>query len=717
MRKRLIIIIGSFVALFATAWLEFFLQRNHQLIGAGINRTFLFLLINLHVLLLGFLLYIIIRQSIKLFLERKKGIPGSVFKRNLLFAFTFFSVIPSFFVFFTAGRLIMRNIDDWFQARIETGLKKGMLLHKKHVEQERQLLQREGRALLAGLSFGQASWMEQLRERIADRLNKDASGSCAYVWGIYGQEFVGSVKDEIRVWRKYRQFNDRTTQSLREHFFQQLDVIEEEGLYDFYGSLYWVKRIDDYWVILVKRYPPDIRYPLIELQNAVFDYEQLKSMRNPIFVSYFLTFILVTILILFLSIWCAFYLARGITKPIQELLDATAQIRKGRWDVQLPCQSSDDLRTLVEGFNEMIHAIQEARTQLEHKHNELFMILENLKAAVFLVGTYGRIEMCNASACSMVFRFVGIEKVRGKRINVLGRAVTEKFFALIRELRKTQRQNISQEIVFTLQEEPRFFVTTISFVKVNNLPRNIEQGVLIVLEDVTEVVKANKLRTWQEAALQMAHEIKNPLTPIQLATQRLQRRLGKTLCDDPVFFQCTDVILEQVALIKNLVTHFSEFATLPVMQCELANMQQIVQEVVSLYRISYPETTIITSFDENLPLVAVDIKRIKRVLVNLFDNSMRALLEGPHRKGDGKIIITLKKTDDDRWIELLFADTGPGIAQEVRDKLFLPYVSTEKKNMGLGLAIVHDIIMQHGGSIVLVPSDIGVVFRILLPMC
>lgn len=701
MRRRIIIISICFVALFLTAWLELFIQRNHKLVGAGINRTFLFLLINAHVLVLGFLLYVIIRQSIKLFLERRKGVPGSVFKSNLLFAFTFFSVIPSFFIFFTAGKLITRSIDDWFQARIETGLKRGEVLHEEHAKQDRLLLRQTGQRLIAGQTSQQ---------------DLDTQQVVAYAWGTSsGKKFeniiLRSIKEEVKIWRRFRQFNDRTMQSLFERFFRHIDGVDNEELFDFYGSLYWVKKIGSYWIILAKRYPPEIRYPLIELQNAIADYEQLKSMRNPIYGSYFLTFILVTILILFLSIWCAFYLARGITKPIQELLNATAQIRKGRWDVQLPCKASDDFRTLVEGFNEMMHAIQQARMQLEGKHNELFTILENIRASVFLVEAHGKIIMCNAAACDLVARLTGIEQIQGKRISVLGDVIIKDFFDLVRELRRTGKQTISRELIFPLQKESRVFMTTVSFVN--------KSDVLVVLEDITDVVKANKLRTWQEAAQQMAHEIKNPLTPIQLATQRLQRRLGKHLCDDTVFFQSTDIILEQVALIKNLVTHFSEFASMPDLRCEEADLNQIVQEVVRLYAFSYPHVSIKVILSPDLDPVFVDIKKMKRVLVNLFDNSMRALqnglTQGGHH-GSEQITITTRKSYDGRFVELLFGDTGPGIAPEVRDKLFLPYVSTEKKNMGLGLAIVHEIITQHGGAISMLPCSRGVLFCMLVPI-
>lgn len=716
MRKRLVIIGVSFCALFVTAWLSFFLQRNHQLIGAGINRTFLFLLINVHILVLGFLLYIIIRQSIKLFLERRKGVPGSVFKRNLLFAFTFFSVIPSFFVFFTAGRLITQSIDDWFQIRIEVGLKKGLLLHEKQTAGERAWLCAQGRDLTHGLNSWDAKTLPVLCNRLLEKKNiLGEHNVISYVWLSDGGAYVGAMNDEVKAWRQFRKFNDRTTKSLRENFWVRLHDIGDEKTFDFYGSLYWVKRCGDYWLMLVQRYAPDIRYHLIELQNSIVDYEQLKSMRNPIYLNYFFTFFLVLILILFLSIWCAFYLARGITKPIQELLDAIAQIRKGRWDVQLPYQASDDLRTLVEGFNEMMQTIQQAQLQLEGRHNELFTILEKIKAAVFLVNSYGRIVRCNAPARELGLRFMNIDTLSGKRISILGADVTQKFFELLKSLRDSYKQQISQEIVLSLKGEERYFVATISLVTINNLPKMFEKGSLIVLEDVSEVVKANKLRTWQEAAKQMAHEIKNPLTPIQLATQRLQRRFGKTLCEDAVFFQCTDVILEQVALIKNLVSHFSEFATMPALQCEQANINQIVQEVVNLYLVSYPDILIKVDLAENIPLIVIDIKKIKRVLVNLFDNSIRALQACDFdRRFCGEIRISTRKVDHESYVELLFADNGPGIAQDVRDKLFLPYVSTGKKNMGLGLAIVCDIIALHGGTICLIPSQKGVMFRIRL---
>ncbi len=631
-----------------------------------------------------------------------------------MFTFILFSIIPSFFVFFAAGRLITRSINDWFNARIEIGLKNALLLHKNHTLAHRKWLKHIGTQLVDGISLCNIGVTTQLHNRIVNNISYyNDNDIIAYVCINSDNGLAKAVGKEVGIWRQFRKFNDRSTKSLRKDFFLMISTIEDEAIFDFYGSLYWVKKGPSCTIMLAKRYAPNIRYPLIEIQNAVTDYEQLKSMRNPICINYIFTFFLITILILFLSIWCTFYLARGITKPIQELLDAIAQIRRGSWNVQLSCKASNDFRTLVEGFNEMMHTIKQAQLQLEKKHEELFTILENIRAAVFLVNAYGRIIMCNAAAKKLALLTIHTESIMEKRINIFGHIITETFFEMLRNFQTNNKTQLSQEIVLPFDGTEHFFVTTISLVAINNLPKNFEHGALIVLEDVTQLVKANKLRTWQEAAKQMAHEIKNPLTPIQLATQRLQRRLKKTLGNDIVFLQSTNIILEQVALIKNLVTHFSEFATMPLLQRAPANLNHIVKEVACLYNLSYPTISINVDLFEKIPILLIDSKKITRVLVNLFDNSIRALQAdktGCLFRGEIKIIT--QKSNDGLWIELLFADNGPGIAQDIKDKLFLPYVSTEKKNMGLGLAIVRDIITLHGGSICLISSSKGAMFRI-----
>jgi two-component system nitrogen regulation sensor histidine kinase NtrY len=725
--KRILIIIVSLLALFLTTWLELFLQRKQNFIGAGINRTFLFLLINLHVIIIAFLLFVIIRQSIKLFLELRRSTPGSLFKRNLLFALTLFSVIPSFFVFFTAGKFISTSIDDWFHARISQGLKNSLELHKIQTHDIRKQLEAHGQELLSNI-------LSQIRKD--DLENSESIELCKvefenlkakhpaaenysfYVWTTDRTGIVGRLKNEILIWRNYRKLNDRTTHYLKKEFFHAITNHEKENPFDFYGSLYWVKQVGGLYFLLVQRYPEAIRNPLIAIQNSISDYQQLKSMRNPIFFSYICTFLLVTLLILLLSIWCAFFFARGLIHPIQELIDAMTKIKNANWDVQIIKHPENDLQHLTHGFNDMVNALKSAHIKLQEKNREMMLILENIKAAVFLINKFGRLITFNTHGQKLIENYLGITNYKDKKINIFGNKIKSKILELARELIKSQREYITKEQSFSHKGEEKTFMIHLAKINLNLGLQKTEQALLFFVEDVTDIVKIKTIKAWQEAAKQMAHEIKNPLTPIQIATQHLQRKYGPILSYDQTFIDCTDTILSQVKTIKDLVAHFSKFASMPSISLEPANLNTLITETICLYRVSYPEIDFIQDLDPAIPELNTDKKKIRRVLINLLDNSVRALQQETDQKPGFQPIIKIqtKFSDNQKTVELLFADNGPGIPKIVQNKMFMPYVSTEKKNMGLGLAIIREIIEQLGGKITLKQSLRGAQFKIELPL-
>ena len=713
--KRILILISSVLALFAITWVELFLQRKQNIIGAGINRAFLFLLINFHVIIIAFLLYVIIRQSIKLFLEWHRSTPGSVFKRNLLFALTLFSVIPSFFVFFTAGKFISTSIDDWFHTRISQGLQNGLKLHEIQTEDLRLRMVTHGEELLKNIdsqikeeSPDNPIFSEHLKREFESLKLKypEAKNYSFYVWQENRSGILGKIKDEVLVWREYRKLNDRTTHHLKKEFFQAMNLYEGKKPFDFYGSLYWVKKINTVYFVLAQRYPASIRYPLIEIQNSISDYQQLKSMRNPIYFSYICTFIFITLLILFLSIWCAFYFARGLVQPIQELLGAMIQIRNGNWDVKVNYHPDNDLNHLTHGFNDMTNALKMAQIQLNEKNREMMLILENIRASVFLVNKFGRIVTSNIPGQKMILYFFGAYECKNKKINIFGREIKNKIIELTRELVKTQKQNIIKEISFSHHGADKTFMIHLAKINIEHSLEITEKGLLIFIEDLTDIVKINTLKTWQEAAKQMAHEVKNPLTPIQISTQRLQRKYSDALNNDPIFIDCTNIILEQVKTIKDLVSHFSKFASMPQLFLEPANINELITQTTRLYQVSYPEINIILNLDSAITEMKLDKKKIRRVFTNLLDNSIRAIQQ-EHPASDYKPFIKIQTRfiKHQNKIEILFIDNGPGIPKIIQNKLFMPYVSTDKKNMGLGLAIVRDIIEQMGGKIELEKSD------------
>jgi two-component system, NtrC family, nitrogen regulation sensor histidine kinase NtrY len=696
--KRFLYIVLSCCGIVTTIWLELFVQRKQHLIGGGVNRPFLFLLINVHIVIVVVLFYIIIRQVIKLFSERIKGSAGSVFRSNLAFAFILLSVVPSFFVFFSAGKFITKSIDRWFQARLAGGFEHALELHRQHTQSLRSDLIRYGRAVSVATN--------------------PVPHSCytVYVWALPALNGPrGALRDEIKQWRVFRVSNDRTMKSLKERFLQKIATVSGNGeAFDFYGSLYFVKHVDEFFYIVVCRYPDSVRQSLIGLQNSIDDYRHLYSMRDSIYTNYTFTFFAVVLLVLFLSLWCAFYLARGISKPIQELLDATEKVEQGCWDVQVPVDRSSDLYSLANGFNKMAKAVRRAHAQLELKNKEMLAILENLSGAVFWVNNVGRIVFCNEAAQRLLHEVAPSVDIRNKRVWVLGNAIKAKFWDMARELAASGKSQISKEIELSLEHEKRVLFVFGRVLVRNNPDEASKRSLLIVIEDLTDIVKSSKLKTWQEAAKQLAHEIKNPLTPIQLATQRLQRKFSATMHDDPAVLTCTTTILQQVQIIRELVSHFSLFASMPAPCVEEIDIVILIEELACLYRISYPNVVIECSLSAPEILVKTDRAKMRRVLVNLLDNSVRALLH--HDVSEKMITIAVLHDRNKSRLDIIFSDNGPGIAQSVKDTLFLPYVSTEQKNMGLGLAIVHDIITQLGGTISLVPDNKGAMFRIVLPV-
>jgi two-component system, NtrC family, nitrogen regulation sensor histidine kinase NtrY len=675
-----------------------------------LNKIFLFLLINVHIIACIVLFYLIVKQSIKFFVAQKKRKPGSLFKRNLLFLFITFATVPTAFVCFTAGRLIKTNIDSWFKRRIGTGLHSGLAVHELHTQKERLAIQEAGDLCVKNLPEvpGGIEWEKLIKERLPN-----TPCFTPYSFNIKHRNITGSILNEFPIWRKFRKINDRSIKSLKRYFFSIIQKHEGcEHVFDFFGSLYWSKKIKTLngqtsYLILAHRYPKEIRKPLLELQKSLIDYELLRAMKDPIYWNYLATFLLFTLLVIFLSIWCAFYLSKGISKPIQLLLEATAKIKKGSWNISIPETASGDLQPLLVGFNGMAKNLQLMYNRLEQKNDELSTILETIRESVFFVNKWGRVLMYNASAKKLVKQYLKISRFKNQKINIFGKIVTENFFSFVRKLKKEPLQTLSQEISFSNENGERSFVVHLSVLK-----QPSEQGLLVIIEDLTEVLKVSRIKTWQEAAQQIAHEIKNPLTPIQLATQRLKRKFHAHKDVGQIITECTETILNQVSTIKDLVSHFSEFAKMPEVKIEQIDLNQLVERIVTLYRMSYQQVSFSCSLESFLPLLKFDRKKLERVLVNLLDNSVRALKKA--EKPSIEIKTTFKTKQN--HLEFVISDNGPGIPKEVKDKLFLPYISTSSKNMGLGLAIVHEIISQAGGSIRLVPTERGTIFQITIPL-
>ncbi|MBM3886586.1 HAMP domain-containing protein [Candidatus Dependentiae bacterium] len=566
--------------------LTLLVQRYEQNIGGGISRPFLFLLINLEVFIAILLAVSIIRQSVILFLERRQDRPGSVFKKNLLFSFIFLSILPGTFIFLGAGKLVVRHLNLWFGTRIEQGLMNGLTVYEQSTTEKRYHLQRLGTALTTK-HFASSS----LPQKIEDFE--------VYWWPNKNNTY--DVSTEVAQWRTFREFNDRPIKNLRAAFFSlfKKTAKDNEALIDFFGSTYWIKAYPSGMLAIIYRPPAPLRNALIKIQNAQTDYMNIRAIEHGLKFNFYLQAVLLLFLVLILSIWCSFYLARGISEPIQKLLEATNKVRAGDVNIHIETTGSRDLQALTTSFNEMTKTLAFSKQELDEKNKEL----------------------------------------------------------------------------------------------------------------IAHSVKINTFKTWQEAVNQIAHEIKNPLTPIQLTTQRLQRKCLPSLSEEnrAMFNEGCAMILNQVETIKKLVADFSSFAVSSRLEKKLCLLEPLIAEVVQIFNLSYPVINITCNIEHRDHQLILDADRIKRVLINLLTNSIEALKNTQHPYIEITVKIVNKQT------VITIRDNGHGIEPKIMDKLFLPYISSSKKNMGLGLAIAHQIIMQHGGSILATKSNPGALFTIKLP--
>jgi two-component system, NtrC family, nitrogen regulation sensor histidine kinase NtrY len=458
-------------------------------------------------------------------------------------------------------------------------------------------------------------------------------------------------------------------------------------------------------IVLDKFIPEPFVNRLKAIASGVEEYKQFKMLKNPIKISHLITLSIVTLLIVFSSVWFGFYLSKGITVPIQELAEGTKRIASGDYDVFIDLGAEDEIGVLVNSFNRMTLDLKNSKKQVEAANEELRksnieleqrrmymeIVLANVAAGVISVDGDGRVLTLNKSA-EKIFH-VQAESVIGRHYGeVVGRdnlGVINDYFQDRSLLRKGFLQ---RQIRLTLEDR---ILSLLVFLNVLRDDRGRYLGLVAVFEDLTEVEKTQRLAAWREVAQRIAHEVKNPLTPIQLSAQRLKKRYGRLLTqeDGKVFDECTNMIVDQVEALKALVNEFSSYARMPALNPAPNNLKQIIEESVSLYRETRKGVTISFHDSADLPLMKVDRDQMKRVMINLLDNALDAI------DGKGEIEIGLFHDKEEERVRIEVADNGKGIPPEHKTRVFEPDFSTKKHGTGLGLAIVSSIISEHEGSI------------------
>jgi two-component system, NtrC family, nitrogen regulation sensor histidine kinase NtrY len=446
------------------------------------------------------------------------------------------------------------------------------------------------------------------------------------------------------------------------------------------------------------------------IQAQTLEYEKVKQSLRALKRQMLLILLFFTLLVLSAATWVALFLAKQVTVPIQALAEGTREISSGNFDYQVPEQTQDELGILVRSFNSMTTQLRDSRGQideftrnlqqavqeLERRRQLMETVLENIPAGVIYMDAAGGIQRTNTALLKM---FQATSREITSLESLVGAEADRTLENLMR--RALRMGVVSREIEVLVSDRLLHLAVTVSSLG----PRRANTGYVIVFDDLTEVLRAQKSAAWQEVARRIAHEIKNPLTPIQLSAQRilhhLELRAATAKPNSPdtelprIAQECSRLIVREVATLSSLVNEFSQFVRFPSAKLHPIDSNTVVQEALEVFSGRLDGIQVRTALEEHLPAVRADGLLLRSVLINLIDNAAEAL-EGAAQR---EIALSTHLRPESDTIEIAVADTGHGISPEDKDKLFLPHFSTKDRGTGLGLAIAARIISEHGGSL------------------
>ncbi|SEA57634.1 two-component system, NtrC family, nitrogen regulation sensor histidine kinase NtrY [Desulfuromusa kysingii] len=681
--------------------------------------------INLNILLVLLFLFLIFRNVFKLFIERRRGVPGAKLRSKLVGAFIALSLVPTMLLFFVSAGFISSSIDNWFNTQVEKALDESLDVAQTYYRNSEANALYYADQLSSRIKKGKflnEENLPQLKQLIKEKQEEYNLG-IVEVFSSTQEELVRVANPKLPIIEITTASSDPVREGLQGIRFSQITPVGQADL------IRGIVPVQSNWnpkdivgVVVVNYYVP---YSLInkmkEIASSVEQYKLTKSIKGQIQQSYVIVLLLIALIIIFLATWFGFHLARGITVPIQELAEATSKVASGDLDIQLNTRSTDEIGTLVNAFNKMTgdlrqgrievisanQELQKSNIELDRRRDYTEIILANVTAGVISIDRYGRLTTINKSAENLLN--FNAEKMLGKDFReVIPNTYMPQIMELLKDLFYSERGTVRQQITVPIGDSK--FTLLLNLTTLRDKQNNF-LGTVVVFDDLTQLFKAQRMAAWREVARRIAHEIKNPLTPIQLSAQRLRRRYLKNFTnDDHVFDDCTKMISDQVDELKNLVNEFSNFARMPATKPNENNLNEVINECLTLYSEAHKQITFQHSLEPTLPNTMFDREQIKRVIINLFENAIAAI------ENKGTIRLESLYNRDLQIITLTIADSGCGISTEDKTRLFEPYFSTKKTGTGLGLAIVATIIADHNGYIrVKDNTPKGSVFIIELP--
>ncbi|MCL5063314.1 MAG: ATP-binding protein [Nitrospiraceae bacterium] len=669
--RPLIIVFGLlFLVLTVTAVELYFIKLPSVDIT---TRILLIGFLTINILALLTLMFFVGKNLFRLYMERQHKVLGYRFRTKLMAIFVILTLIPSAFLFVAASGLATNYISRIFSPQMKEPFNKSVELARSFYDLERERAMKTAKQASSGRQSSPSDMSIHRHASLppnATDVIKDA------FHGKEGTEVISKDSGDI------------IRAAVPDHSNEGVIVVE---------------------LILPKTFAEKTG----EIQSLYENYLKLESFKEPLRLNYILILGFLTLMMVFTGLWVSLKISRGITIPIQSLAMATERVASGDLNVQVDVKSEDEVGLLINSFNEMVKQLKDSKDSLEKAYMEsdrrrlyLENILENINSGVIFLDTTGKILTINKAACSILN--VRQEEVTGKyyREFITGLS-SDDLTNMVRDIEGKEIREVKKEVKVNINGKILTLIVYISGIRESYTSGSL--GMLVVFDDLTDVIKAQKVITWQEVARRMAHEIKNPLTPIKLSTERLIKKWHQKDADfDAVFEKSTKTIITEVESLKRLVDIFSRYGRMPEVNKAPANLSELIDYAVSLYK-GFKDLEINVVVQEGIPLVSVDIEQFKRVLINIIDNAIKAM------NNSGVIDISAKMNENSVIIDI--ADTGPGISDEEKEKLFIPYFSKRKDGTGLGLAIANKIVTDHGGRILIRDNNPrGSVFTVEIPI-
>ena len=671
----------------------------------GADPTTMLMLLNVDLVFLLGIGVLIARRLVTIWLERRRGRAGARLHARLVGLFSLVAVAPAIVLAVFSVLFFNYGLQGWFSERVSTAINESMEVARAYLEEHRQTinadvlamaqdLNREGPTLLYNRERFQRTLATQAALRsLTEAVVFDSSGR---VIARAGFSLMLEFDPEIPDWAMRRAQQGEVVTLTADTDDRVRALVKLDSFVDAY--LYVGRLVD-----------PKVLQHMDRTEGAVDLYQRLEGKRSTLQITFALIFMVVALLLLFAAVWVGLSFANQLTRPIGRLIMATEQVRTGDLTTRAPpAQTQDELESLTRAFNRMTGqlesqqtALVEANRQLDERRRFTEAVLSGVTAGVVGLDAKGSIDLPNRSACRLLE--LGEEALTGRPLD----EIAPEMAALVEKARRRPRRGAQDQIQYTAHDGRT--LTLLVQVTVEQNESGQVSGFVVTFDDITELLSAQRKAAWADVARRIAHEIKNPLTPIQLSAERLKRKYLREIESDPETFRaCTDTIVRHVADIGRMVDEFSAFARMPDPVMAEEDLVQLTQQAIFLLETTNTGVDFVREVPDDPARVACDSRQVGRALTNLLQNAVEAI-EG--RPGDpselprGEIRIRIEPEPGAWVVELL--DNGRGLPKEERAHLTEPYVTTRERGTGLGLAIVKKIMEDHGGELTLADRDGG----------